>query len=86
MLKQQLAGRNVAIIGYQTTTARLVLKKIFAQCQPLPNIVAIEIGKDQQRRGKILADAYFSPEERAILTNKVKFVPLANIHEEVQRW
>lgn len=85
MLKQHLAGRNVAIIGYQTTTARIVLRKMFAQCQPLPNIIAIEIGKDSQRRNKFIADAYFTPEERAILTNKVKFVPLANIHEEIQK-
>lgn len=86
MLKQQLAGRNVGIIGYQTATARIILRKIIAQCQPLPNIIAIEIGKDPQRRGKFLADAYFSPEERDILANKVKFVPLANIREEVQKW
>jgi hypothetical protein len=86
MLKQQLAGKNVAIIGYQTTTARIVLRSIFAQCQTLPNIFAIEIGKDQQRRGKFLADSFFSPEERAIIANKIKFVPLASIHEEVQRW
>jgi nucleoside-diphosphate-sugar epimerase len=86
MLKQQLAGRNVAIIGYQTATARIILRKIIRHCHPLPNILAIEIGKEPQKRSKFIADPYFSPEERAILTSKVKFVPLGVIHEEMQKW
>jgi hypothetical protein len=61
MLKQHLEGRNVAIIGYQTTTGRIILKKILKLCPLLPNIIAIEIGKDSQKRNKFLTDPYFTP-------------------------
>ena len=62
MLKQHLQGKNVAFIGYQTTTGRIILKKILKHCDILPNIIAIEIGKECQRRNKFVSDPYFSPE------------------------
>ena len=62
MLKQHLQGKNVAFIGYQTTTGRIILKKILKHCDILPKIIAIEIGKESQRRNKFLSDPYFSPE------------------------
>lgn len=81
MLKQHLQGKNIAFIGCQTTTGRIILKKIIKHCDILPNILAIEIGKESQRRNKFLSDPYFSPEEKAILSNKVNYVPLGKIQD-----
>lgn len=79
MLKQHLQGKTVAIIGYQTTTGRIILKKILQLCAHLPNIIAIELGKDHQKRNKFLNDPYFTQQERTLLANTLTFIPLDKI-------
>lgn len=43
MLKSTLEGKTVAIIGYQTLTSRILLKKLVTVERA--RIIAVEIGK-----------------------------------------
>jgi hypothetical protein len=41
MLKQNLSGKVIAILGYQTLVGRIVLKKIITVCEQLPTIILV---------------------------------------------
>jgi hypothetical protein len=58
MLKQSLEGLTLALVGYQTLTSRIILKKILHY--HTASIIAIEIGKESGRRAKFLSDPYFT--------------------------
>lgn len=60
MLKQNIKGKRIAILGYQTLVGRTIMKKILEGCEDGEKVIAIEVGKDQVRRGKVIEDGYFS--------------------------
>jgi hypothetical protein len=41
MLKDNLEGKTITIIGYQTLTGKIILKKLIAICKQLPRIIVV---------------------------------------------
>lgn len=77
MLKDNLEGKTITIIGYQTLTGKIILKKLIAICKQLPRIIVVELGNDQAKRQKFIADSYFNPKEREVLNSQITFLPLS---------
>lgn len=60
MLKQNLKGKTIAILGYQTLVGRTMLKKIMEVEKDVESVIVVEVGKDHVRRSKVIADGNFS--------------------------
>jgi hypothetical protein len=77
MLKDNLSNKNIAIIGYQTLTSRIIVKQLFQNIDQ--RFLFIEVGKDSPRRAKFISDPYFTAEERLALQNRVDYVALSDV-------
>jgi len=79
MLKQGLEGKTIAVVGYQTLTGRLILRKIIDLLDNIPFIFAVEIGKDETLRSKFINDPYFTARQREVLSTRVVYVALEQL-------
>ena len=82
MLKKGLSRKRIAIIGHQTLTAKIILKKLIAAgCR---SIVILQSNRNPEKNQKYASDSYFSePEQREIQSN-VLFLALEEAAEMIK--
>jgi hypothetical protein len=81
MLKGNLEGKLIAIVGFNSLTAKVLIRRLVGLTRE--KIVAVVVGKNQGRKERFVGDGCFGTEEQAALRQQVEFVELGQLKEYV---